>query len=382
MVTGYGPHQYRDGFDFITSYERDYEIGQIFQTVTILFARWRSTRIRDSAAKLFDKLKTITDRHILKEDKKQESSKMETNEIRAVIKYLCKKGMSPKEIYEYMSTVKKWVAAFKLGRISNKDEHRPGRPAESVTQENIDKIHDLVMLDRRMTVRQIEKTLGIPKTTVDRIMGEHLGLRKLSACRGGKPRYGRTTEKKKTFPVMLQEVEDSRNNFARLVARSPLATSSSADTAKYKQKKIYKAKYILHIGEIFSNTARWVPKLLTPDLKAVRKKLSSDNLALFEANPEEIVNRFVTMDETWAYHFTPESKQQYMQWSHSGSPPSPQESQDSSISREDFLNKGQTITANYYANLVKQLREAIKEKRRGKLSRKIVYHQDNAPSHR
>ncbi|UYV70185.1 hypothetical protein LAZ67_7002111 [Cordylochernes scorpioides] len=109
---------------------------------------------------------------VLKEDKKQESSKMETNKICALIKYLCKKGMSPKEIYEDMvdtlredapsySTVKKWVAAFKLGRISTEDEHRPGRPVESVTQENIDKIHVLVMLDRRMTVRRIEETLGI-----------------------------------------------------------------------------------------------------------------------------------------------------------------------------------------------------------------------------
>ncbi|UYV72608.1 hypothetical protein LAZ67_10000042, partial [Cordylochernes scorpioides] len=159
---------------------------------------------------------------VLKEDKKQESSKMETNKIRAVIKYLCKKGMSPKEIYEDMvdtlredapsySTVKKWVVAFKLGRNSTEDEHRPGRPVESVTQENIDKIHDLIMLDRRMTVRQIEETLGIPKTTVDWIMREHLDLRKLSA--------------------------------------------------------------------------RWVPKPLTPDQKAVKRKLSSDNLALFEANP-------------------------------------------------------------------------------------------------
>ncbi|UYV73058.1 hypothetical protein LAZ67_10001706 [Cordylochernes scorpioides] len=128
----------------------------------------------------------------LKEDKKHELSKMETNEIRAVMKYICKKGMSPKEIYEDMvdtlkedapsySSVKKLVVAFKLGRISTEDEHRPGRPVESVTQENIDKIHDLVMLYRRMTVRQIEETLGIPKTTVDRIMREHLGLRKLSA---------------------------------------------------------------------------------------------------------------------------------------------------------------------------------------------------------
>ncbi|UYV63889.1 hypothetical protein LAZ67_2005893 [Cordylochernes scorpioides] len=187
---------------------------------------------------------------VLKEDKKQESSKMETNEIRAVIKCLCKKGMLSKEIYEDMvdtlrddaisySTVKKWVATFKLGRISTEDEHRPGRPVESVTQENIDKIHDLVMLDRRMTVCQIEETLGIPKQMVDRIMREHLGLRNLSS--------------------------------------------------------------------------RWVHKLFTPDQKAGKRKLSSDNLALFEANPEKFVNRFVTMDETWAHHFTTESKQQSMQ---------------------------------------------------------------------
>ncbi|UYV71625.1 hypothetical protein LAZ67_8003933 [Cordylochernes scorpioides] len=89
---------------------------------------------------------------VLKEDKKQESSKMETNEIRAVIKYLCNKGMSPKEIYEdmvetlredapsYSTVKKKRVAALKLGRISTEDEHRPGRPVESVTQENINKI--------------------------------------------------------------------------------------------------------------------------------------------------------------------------------------------------------------------------------------------------
>ncbi|UYV75519.1 hypothetical protein LAZ67_13000470 [Cordylochernes scorpioides] len=232
---------------------------------------------------------------------KQESSKMETNEIRAVIKYLCRKGISPKEIYEDMvDTLREDAPSYStVKKNGTEDEHRPGKPIESVTQENIDKIHDLVMLDRRMTVRQIEETLGIPKTTVDRIMREHLGLRKLSA--------------------------------------------------------------------------RWVPKLLTPDQKAVWRKLSSDNLALFEANPEEFVNIFVTMDKTWAHHFAPESKQQSMQWTHSDS---------EGVLLLDFLNKGQIITGNYYSNLVKQLREPIKEKRRGKLSRKIVYHQDNAPSHR
>ncbi|UYV81812.1 K02A2.6-like [Cordylochernes scorpioides] len=130
--------------------------------------------------------------------------------------------------------------------------------------------------------------------------------------------------------------------------------------------------------------------------KGCKEKVIFRQLALFEANPEEFVSRFVTMDETWAHHFTPESKQQSMQWRHSGSPPPKKAKTVPSAGKVmvsvfwdsegvlllDFLNKGQTITGNYYANLVKQLQEAIKEKRRGKLSRKIVYHQDNAPSHR
>ncbi|UYV79337.1 hypothetical protein LAZ67_17002197 [Cordylochernes scorpioides] len=67
----------------------------------------------------------------IQQDKKQESSKMETNEIRAVIKYLCKKGMSPKEIYEDMvdtlredapsySTVKKMGSCVQI----REDQHR------------------------------------------------------------------------------------------------------------------------------------------------------------------------------------------------------------------------------------------------------------------
>ncbi|UYV67866.1 hypothetical protein LAZ67_5002302 [Cordylochernes scorpioides] len=58
-------------------------------------------------------------------------------------------------------------------------ESNPGRSARKPNP-STDKIYDLVMLDRGMTVHQIEETLGIPKPTVIRIMREHLGLRKLS----------------------------------------------------------------------------------------------------------------------------------------------------------------------------------------------------------
>ena len=44
----------------------------------------------------------------------------------------------------------------------------------------------------------------------------------------------------------------------------------------------------------------------------------------------------------------------------------------------DFLAKKSTITGTYYANLLDQLRIAIREKHRGKLSKGILLLQDNA----
>ena len=38
--------------------------------------------------------------------------------------------------------------------------------------------------------------------------------------------------------------------------------------------------------------------------------------------------RLVTMDEAWLYHYDPETKQQSMEWRHSGSPrPTPKNSE-------------------------------------------------------
>ena len=47
----------------------------------------------------------------------------------------------------------------------------------------------------------------------------------------------------------------------------------------------------------------------------------------------------------------------------------------------DFLAKKSIITGAYYANLLDQLKTAIREKRRGKLSKGILLQQDNARDH-
>jgi len=65
----------------------------------------------------------------------------------------------------------------------------------------------------------------------------------------------------------------------------------------------------------------WVPKFLNADQKLnCASRLS--NFRNFFGAIQMISRRarLVTMDETWLYHYEPETKQQSMEWRHSGSP--------------------------------------------------------------
>ena len=46
----------------------------------------------------------------------------------------------------------------------------------------------------------------------------------------------------------------------------------------------------------------------------------SANLEFFRQEPNDFLSRLVTTDETWLYHYDSETKQQLMEWRHSGSP--------------------------------------------------------------
>ena len=75
-------------------------------------------------------------------------------------------GKAPKEIYailtetlgEHASSVadvKKWVAQFKRGDFSTCDAPRPGRPKTVTTPVIIDKIHELILEDSRISAISI-----------------------------------------------------------------------------------------------------------------------------------------------------------------------------------------------------------------------------------
>jgi len=47
----------------------------------------------------------------------------------------------------------------------------------------------------------------------------------------------------------------------------------------------------------------------------------------------------------------------------------------------DYLPKGQTINAEYYSSLLVRLKDILKEKRRGKFTKVVLFLHDNAPAH-
>ena len=98
--------------------------------------------------------------------------KMDKIEFRAVIKYLFLKGNTPTLIKDELdsvygdsappfTTVTFWAAEFKRGRKSLGDDERSGRPKTATTDENIAKVHQMALDDRRIRVRKIAEVKNV-----------------------------------------------------------------------------------------------------------------------------------------------------------------------------------------------------------------------------
>jgi hypothetical protein len=79
------------------------------------------------------------------------------------------------------TAVYKGVKRFSEGRESATDEERSGRPATSRTEENIPKIRQIVLENRRLTVRSIAEQVNMEGETVWKILYEDLDMRKVCA---------------------------------------------------------------------------------------------------------------------------------------------------------------------------------------------------------
>jgi len=102
------------------------------------------------------------------------SLKMDKIEYREVIKFFVKEGLTPNEVHSkfvkvcgvssrLFSIIKKWAAEFKRGHTSLEDDTHEGCPKNATTPEIIEQVHDMVLDDWRMKVREIAETIGISK---------------------------------------------------------------------------------------------------------------------------------------------------------------------------------------------------------------------------
>jgi hypothetical protein len=68
------------------------------------------------------------------------------------------------------STVEKWLAKLKLGKMCIEVDARSGRPKEAVTDEDIKKVHKIYLNDRKVKLIEIAETLKISKKRVGHIV--------------------------------------------------------------------------------------------------------------------------------------------------------------------------------------------------------------------
>ena len=79
------------------------------------------------------------------------------------------------------SRVFEWFARMKDGRTSVDDDPRSGRPSTSKTSENIAAVQDLILSDRRLTIREISEELDLSFGSVQALLTEDLGMRRVAA---------------------------------------------------------------------------------------------------------------------------------------------------------------------------------------------------------
>jgi len=141
-------------------------------------------------------------------------------------------------------------------------------------------------------------------------------------------------------------------------------------------------------------SAKWIPKCLNAYQKCQQRQSSEQHLEFFGAI--QMISCRDWWPETWLYHYDLETKQQSVDWRHSGSlRPKKFRVQKSAgkvlasifwdqdgILLIDYLPKGQTINAEYHPSILVQLKDILKEKRRGNFTKVSLFLYDNALAHR
>ena len=113
-------------------------------------------------------------------------------EQRCAIKFCVKLGESASVTFEKLklaygahslsrAQVFRWHKSFLEGREHVENEPRSGRHSTSKTDENVEHVRALVRSNRRLTIRMMSEQLNLNTFTVNQILKDDLGVRKICA---------------------------------------------------------------------------------------------------------------------------------------------------------------------------------------------------------
>ena len=80
-----------------------------------------------------------------------------------------------------VAQIEVWHKCFKDGQQCVESDSCSRRPATSRTPENVEGVRAAINKDRRLTVWELEADLGIPKTTVSKMLMQDLGMKHVVA---------------------------------------------------------------------------------------------------------------------------------------------------------------------------------------------------------
>jgi histone-lysine N-methyltransferase SETMAR len=117
---------------------------------------------------------------------------MEKRDIRLLMNYDFRSGLSATECHHRLKTaypdlkvsyetVRTWYGRFRNGNESLSDRDRCGRPKTAVTEENVEKVRDLIESDPRISYDSLQCQLGIGRLSIETILHEHLHVKKVTA---------------------------------------------------------------------------------------------------------------------------------------------------------------------------------------------------------
>lgn len=223
--------------------------------------------------------------------------------------------LSKTQVYE-------WYKAFKDGREIVEDLPRSGRPSTSSTNDNVEKIKEIVLENRHASVREIARDLNISRETARLILVNQLGMQRVAA---------------RLVPLELNFLQ---KQYRMQVAADMLDRANSDPT---------------FMGRIITGDETWVYEYDTQT-----SQQSSEWVGKNEPKPKKPRKSRSKIKTMLIVFFDIRG-----------------------VVHHEFVPQGQTVNKDFYLTVLRRLRENIRRKRPDLWQNNSwILHDDNAPSHR